>query len=392
MKTFSFHENAAPAVVKSQIDMTVLCETLILNEAWKLPAFSPPRAMKTHHRLAGVFLPAFAALTALHPALCRGDFSGEDSLAVDSGNWAEFPEHDNKGRFKFQNSRLEHVKEGRAILYWKPNRGTLKQSWFIQVDVNTDNDQANLGVFKGGDHDKGYVIGMNSHGFGTGTYKGYKSQYSVSTLHRATLRMHFDPQTKTLTSSWKTRGAWSYFEPEDIDDWQMDSDGRFVAILVGGVIQDASDKKNDYPPYYSSGGQFPVWQIYYTHFKCGNTSPDMTVEEPAWNDLEDGVSKRSFGRAEVRDEGLTRTFTIRNSGTAALEGLRLLKDGGNPRDFKVTALEQKRLAPGESTTFEVTFKPTATGLRKAAIHIIGNDPDASPFDFTLSGRGMAPDK
>lgn len=347
--------------------------------------------MKTHPRPLRISLSCLAALIPLHPLTCRGDFSGEDSLAVDSGNWAEFPEHDNKGRFKFQNSRLEHVKQGRAMLHWKPNRGTLDQSWFIQVDVNTDDEQANLGVFKGGDHDKGYVVGMNGHGFGTGTYKGYKSQYSASTLNKATLRMHFDSQTKTLTSSWKTRGAWAYFDPEPIDDWHMDADGRFVAILVGGTIHDAATDDDDRYPYHGSfGGHSPVWQIFYSHFKCGDAAPDMTVEEPAWHDLQDGVSKKSFGRAKVKDEGLTRTFTIRNSGTAALTGLRLRKNGSHPRDFKVTLHEKKRLAPGESTTFEVTFQPTAAGLRKAAIRILSDAPDTPPFDFTLSGRGMAP--
>lgn len=326
----------------------------------------------------------------LFPTVTCGEFSGSDNLATDSGKWAEFPYHDNKGRFRFQNSRLEHVKEGRALLYWKPNKGAFNQSWFIQVDVHSDDDQANLGVFKGGQHDKGYVIGMNSHGFGTGTYKGYKSQYSVSSLHRATLRMHFNHQTRTLTSSWNTRGAWSYFDPQEIDDWHMDADSTFTAILVGGVIKDASDRNGDYPPYYySSNGKFPVWQVYFTHFKCGDATPMMTVEEPAWNDLLDGVSKRSFGPAKLKDEGLSRTFTIRNSGTAALTGLRIRKDGTNRRDFKVSLLKKSSLEPGDSTTIEVTFQPKAIGLRKAAIHILSNDPETSRFDFKLSGRGIS---
>ena len=113
----------------------------------------------------------------------------------------------------------------------------------------------------------------------------------------------------------------------------------------------------------------------------------MTVEQPAWNDLQDGVSTRNFGSARVSKEGVSKTFTIRNSGTAALDGLRILKDGVNARDFKVSRLEKTKLEPGESTTFGVTFKPTAIGLRKAAIHIPGVDPEAGSFDFNLSGRG-----
>lgn len=46
------------------------------------------------------------------------------------------------------------------------------------------------------------------------------------------------------------------------------------------------------------------------------------------------------------------------------------------------------LAPGASTTFKVTFKPTAAGTRKAAIHIESNDADENPFDIKLGGEGV----
>src|SRR5204862_73933 len=42
-----------------------------------------------------------------------------------------------------------------------------------------------------------------------------------------------------------------------------------------------------------------------------------------------------------------------------------------------------------STSFTVTFTPTAAGARAAAIHIASNDADENPFDISLTGTGSA---
>ena len=44
-----------------------------------------------------------------------------------------------------------------------------------------------------------------------------------------------------------------------------------------------------------------------------------------------------------------------------------------------------------STTCTITFAPTVTGVRLAALHIASNDPDENPFDVTLIGTGPTPD-
>ena len=100
--------------------------------------------------------------------------------------------------------------------------------------------------------------------------------------------------------------------------------------------------------------------------------PEISVQQPVGNQLRDGVSSISFGRVMVRSVS-GRTFTIRNTGSAVLEGITVTLNGKNPKDFTVASPPKSSLAPGAGTTFRVTFKPSAAGARIALIHIRSND-------------------
>lgn len=117
----------------------------------------------------------------------------------------------------------------------------------------------------------------------------------------------------------------------------------------------------------------------------------MSVEQPTWTPLTDGVSAVAFGIVGTMSGGAARTFTIRNTGQFALTGLSLSVDGVDAGDFTAGALPAATLAAGASTSFAVTFRPGAAGARSAVLHI-DSDPsgDASTFDVALSGTGKAP--
>ena len=119
-------------------------------------------------------------------------------------------------------------------------------------------------------------------------------------------------------------------------------------------------------------------------------APEIVVEQPVGSSLVDGTAKKSFGTVKVGKTGTAQTFTIKNTGTANLTGLAITKDGAQKTDFIVGVLAKTTLAPGASTTFKVTFKPTAKGTRNAAIHIKSNDATENPFDIKLAGMGAAP--
>lgn len=120
---------------------------------------------------------------------------------------------------------------------------------------------------------------------------------------------------------------------------------------------------------------------------AGIIEPEIVVRHPAGTGLKDGVSSISFGSVAAKSS-VSKTFTIKNAGKAKLTKLAVTKSGPNAKNFTVAAPLKTSLAPGASTTFKVTFKPTAIGTRKAAIHIASNDSDENPFDIALTGKGV----
>lgn len=98
-----------------------------------------------------------------------------------------------------------------------------------------------------------------------------------------------------------------------------------------------------------------------------------------------------FGTAAV-SIGVTRTFTIRNTGTNASLTVGTITIGGtNPGDFSVTTAPASTVAANGSTTFIVTFTPSAAGLRSATISIVNNDSNENPYNFTIQGTGVNPE-
>ncbi len=115
--------------------------------------------------------------------------------------------------------------------------------------------------------------------------------------------------------------------------------------------------------------------------------PKIAVFQPSSTELKDEKSLIKFGYSDVKTEGKTRKFTITNSGTATLSGLALGLKGANPGDFLVGTLGVDSLAPGSSTTFTVTFKPSRKDERTAGLRIASNDTRTGPFNIQLSGIG-----
>lgn len=116
--------------------------------------------------------------------------------------------------------------------------------------------------------------------------------------------------------------------------------------------------------------------------------PEIGVSQPAGNNLLAGATTNDFGPGLLAATNLSKTFLITNSGGANLSGLNLTVDGANPADFLLGNLGSANLAPNATTSFTVSFKPTALGNRAAILHIANNDPDENPFDIALVGVGI----
>lgn len=86
---------------------------------------------------------------------------------------------------------------------------------------------------------------------------------------------------------------------------------------------------------------------------------------------------------------LVRTYTIKNNGTSSLTIGTVTKSGTNPTEFVLSAISPT-ITGGASTTFTITFNPTAVGVRNAIISIVTNDASENPYNFSIQGNGITP--
>ena len=116
--------------------------------------------------------------------------------------------------------------------------------------------------------------------------------------------------------------------------------------------------------------------------------PVIEVHQPLDTALADGASTVDFGMLIPGGSGTAKSFTLINRGTANLWGLSVIKDGPDSARFTVDTTGMiGTVAPGASTSFKVTFNPTAYGVCAAALHVASNDPTRNPFDIALAGEG-----
>jgi len=102
-----------------------------------------------------------------------------------------------------------------------------------------------------------------------------------------------------------------------------------------------------------------------------------------------------FGSVLVAGGTNPNTFTITNSGTADLNltgDPRVTIGGAHAADFELTTDAGASIAlGGGTTTFEITFDPSAAGLREATVSIANDDGDEDPYDFSIQGSGIEPE-
>ncbi|MEL1247111.1 choice-of-anchor D domain-containing protein [Flavobacterium helocola] len=107
----------------------------------------------------------------------------------------------------------------------------------------------------------------------------------------------------------------------------------------------------------------------------------------------DTADHTDFGAVSTASGTIVRTFTIQNTGTAALSltgaSPYVTVSGGNAADFTVTAIPSNSIAASGNTTFQVTFDPSADGLRTTTVSIANNDSNENPYTFAIQGNGIS---
>jgi len=102
-----------------------------------------------------------------------------------------------------------------------------------------------------------------------------------------------------------------------------------------------------------------------------------------------------FGNVDITAGTNANTFTVQNTGTGALAltgtgPAYVAVSGAHAADFIVTANPTTPIAAAGSTTFTITFNPSAVGLRMATLTIANDDSDENPYNFDIQGTGTTP--
>ena len=145
----------------------------------------------------------------------------------------------------------------------------------------------------------------------------------------------------------------------------------------------------------SDGGNTP-----YTFVIQGNgvtPQPEIDIQGNATS-ITDGdltpslTDDTDFGDADVTTGFVINTFTIFNTGSLSLNltgtgPAYVAISGTNAADFTVTSNPTTPIVAGGNTTFNITFNPSATGVRTATLTIANDDSDENPYNFDIQGNG-----
>jgi len=108
------------------------------------------------------------------------------------------------------------------------------------------------------------------------------------------------------------------------------------------------------------------------------------------------TDQTNFGTIDISSttKSRTRTFTIKNFGTASLTlsgaSPYVAISGTNASDFSITTPPPSTVASSGSATFVVTFTPTTVGTKSATLTIINNDADEGTYKFNIQGDAITP--
>ncbi|MEI6676371.1 MAG: choice-of-anchor D domain-containing protein [Verrucomicrobiota bacterium] len=115
------------------------------------------------------------------------------------------------------------------------------------------------------------------------------------------------------------------------------------------------------------------------------SAPAISVALPSNNPLTSDSSSINFGSV-LTGAQTTLVFTVKNTGMVILSSIKPSKDGTNAGDYVIATTPATSMNAGGSSTFRVTFLPTAAGTRVATLHIASNA-SISPFNIALIGTG-----
>jgi parallel beta-helix repeat protein len=110
------------------------------------------------------------------------------------------------------------------------------------------------------------------------------------------------------------------------------------------------------------------------------TAPEIQVLNDTVDIADGSTTAINFGEAIVGN-ALTKAFTIKNTGTAALN----LSNLKLPDGFSLVGTLPTSVAANASTTISVALNTVTPGTYSGSLSLNNNDSNESPFDFAISG-------
>ena len=134
----------------------------------------------------------------------------------------------------------------------------------------------------------------------------------------------------------------------------------------------------------------------FTVHGTGTTAPIMAVTSGGQPVVDgstttDPSNNTDYGQVEQANGTATQTFTIADTGSAALTltgATKVAISGTNPLDFTVVTQPGATVAANASETFAIKFAPKGSGTRTATVTIASNDLGTSPYTFTVTGTAV----
>jgi Ca2+-binding RTX toxin-like protein len=116
-------------------------------------------------------------------------------------------------------------------------------------------------------------------------------------------------------------------------------------------------------------------------------APEVSVVTTSGQTISDGLATPiSFGSARKDAKNPTRTFRIRNEGTAPLTVGR----PSLPAGFVLVEAPAGTVAPGSATSFTIGLDTRTATTRSGQVQFSTNDSNENPFNFAISGVVTAP--
>ena len=194
------------------------------------------------------------------------------------------------------------------------------------------------------------------------------------------------------TSTWRLEtstdngSTWTAYTSSTITSSSSTLTNQLFTINLSGNVRFRIVKLS------GGGNRLNIDDIFVTSYNA----PEINLQGNS-NDIVSGSFSPSltnytdFGSTTVAGGTITRTFTIQNTGSLPLSltgsSPYVSITGTHAADFSVTVTPSSTIAASNSTTFQITFDPSAVGTRTASISIDNDDSDEDPYTFDISGVG-----